>query len=74
MRELEQTFAPYTMLNNEMKQKEKQLPVTLFFFSFDLNALTNLIRNHFIDFSYFYFVSIYKKENIPLKSVEEMSH
>jgi hypothetical protein len=30
-RELEQAFAPYTMLYNEMKQKKKQLPITLFF-------------------------------------------
>jgi hypothetical protein len=31
VRELEQPFAPYTMLYNEMKQKKKQLPITLFF-------------------------------------------
>jgi hypothetical protein len=30
-RELEKAFAPYTMLYNEIKQKYKQLPVTLFF-------------------------------------------
>jgi hypothetical protein len=35
------------------------------FFYFDLNELTNLIINHFIDFSYFYFIGIYKKANIP---------
>jgi hypothetical protein len=29
-RELEQAFAPYTMLFNEMKQKKKQFPITLF--------------------------------------------
>jgi H2-forming N5,N10-methylenetetrahydromethanopterin dehydrogenase-like enzyme len=29
--ELEQAFAPYTMLYNEMKQKKKQLHVTVFF-------------------------------------------
>jgi hypothetical protein len=44
--ELEQEFVPYTMVYNEMKQKKKQLPITLFFrkkdeyFSF---VLTNTI-------------------------------
>jgi hypothetical protein len=39
------------------------------YFGYDLNVLTNLIINHSIDFSYFYFITIYKKENIPLKKV-----
>jgi hypothetical protein len=30
-RELEQAFVPYAMLCNEMKQRKKQLPITLFF-------------------------------------------
>jgi hypothetical protein len=30
-RELEQEFAPYTMLYNEMNEKKKQLPMILFF-------------------------------------------
>jgi hypothetical protein len=34
-RELEQAFALYTMLYNEMKQKKKQLPITLFFRKID---------------------------------------